>query len=82
MCFKNPIFLPALKKIQELRNIWLYIQCGLSPTFAAGTFRDSWHKLNFAKLELNTHVISCKCIYNTVQLICAVQHTETRSAAA
>jgi len=34
------------------------------------------------KLELNTHVISCKCIYNTVQLICAVQHTETRSAAA
>ena len=68
MCFKNPIFLPALKKIQELRNIWLYIQCGLSPTFAAGTFRDSWHQQNFA--EVGTE-------YTCDQLQVYIQHSPT-----
>ena len=40
---KIRIFLPALKKIRELRNIWLRIPYGLSPTFAAVTFREIRH---------------------------------------
>jgi len=41
---KIRFFLPALKKIQELRNIWLQIPYGPSPNFAAqAEFTGSWN---------------------------------------
>jgi hypothetical protein len=50
-CVLKPrFFLLAAKKIQELRNIWLRVPFGLSPTLAAVTFREIWHKLNFAEV--------------------------------